>query len=398
MLKLLFLFVSLTVTATLGSPSVHNAFYCYSEDRIRPQIKMFSVYSDYESNRGNNVDPLASSCAPSKFWLINRHGTRLQSRSELQDIFDYSGRIQEGVLRNYDAGRTSLCAVDIEMIRNWTFDPNITLDREQILTETGWNELAGLSRRYQQAFPTLLPSTYSANHYFFRSTSTQRAIESLRAFTVGLFGESGAQQVVFEPIVNPDLLLRPHDFCNDFLEVSDPSDEQEAFAEGPEFQEMLTQVSNKLGFHGSNHLERVEVETLVNLCRFEQIWNVTSNSPWCSAFSVGNHQVLEYYEDLLWYYRFGFGNHGQYRTLYESINCNLFQDLLRFLQSNAPSDQTTKIYSGHTATIQLFLGMFDLYKDEDLLTRHNFAQHVIRLWKMSKLSMKATNMAIIRYE
>ena len=322
---------------------------------------------------------------------------RLQSRSELQNIFEHSERIKSRILQNYEAGRTSLCAFDIELIRNWRFDSNITLEREQILTQTGWDELEGLGRRYQQAFPELLPTTYSRDHFFFRSTTTQRSIESLRAFTVALFGVTGAQQVVPEPINNPDFLLRGHDFCNAFDELREPNIEQEAFEEGPEFQQMLTEVSNKLGFYGSHHLGKVEVETLVNLCRFEQSWNLNSFSPMCSAFSMANHQVLEYHEDLLWYYRFGYG-HPRHRTLIESLNCYLWQDLARFLQTNDPRDQKAKIFSGHTATIQLFLVTMGLYEDSNLLTRYNFAQQIFRLWNMSKLSMKASNLAIIRYE
>lgn len=395
MFKLTLIFFSLAVVGTFGNVSVHNPFYCYAQDRIRQQLGMFSIYSAYETHRGDSVDPSASSCTPSKFWFMNRHGTRLQSRSEIQNIYDHSERVRSGILSSYAAGRSSLCESDVALIRNWTV-PDIPLEREQALTDAGWAELEGLAQRYQRAFPGVLPSTYARNDFYFRSTSTQRAIESLRAFTVGLFGAS--QTVVFEPIVNPDLLLRAHDFCDAFIAVSGTNEEQEAFADGPEYQEMLTQVSNKLGFFGANHLTRVEVETLLNLCRFEQIWDINSTSPFCSAFSIANHQVLEYYEDLHWYYRCGYGNIREHRVLYESVNCNLFQDLLRFLASDDPNDFRAKVYSGHTATIQLLLTTFNMFRDSETLTRHTFAQHVLRQWRMSKISMKASNLAVVRYE
>lgn len=201
-------------------------------------------------------------------------------------------------MSNYNAGRTSLCSADFNLIRNWQFDTNITLDKEQYLTVSGWNELEGLGRRYSQAFPTLLPRNYSRNNFLFRSTYKQRTLASMKAFADGVFGHDGHTQIEFEDIPDEDFLLRPHDLCPLYDDVIANKIEQSAFTNGPEYQQMLTQVSEKLGFHGSRQLREVEVEAIANLCKFEQIWFLDEPSPWCSAFSVTNHMVLEYLEDL----------------------------------------------------------------------------------------------------
>jgi hypothetical protein len=39
-----------------ASVSVHNPFYCYTEDPIRPQIGMFATKSAYETSRGQKID------------------------------------------------------------------------------------------------------------------------------------------------------------------------------------------------------------------------------------------------------------------------------------------------------------------------------------------------------
>ena len=387
----------MSLQMTHGSVFLHNPFYCYSQDPIRPQIGMFATKSTYETNRGRNIDPNVSSCSPSRFWLLSRHGTRLPSSSDLRRIFEYNEDLHRDILRNYDAGRTSLCASDIELIREWRFDPEITLEQEQHLAPAGWNELQGLAQRYQEAFPSILSSNYTPNDYFFRSTYKQRTRNSLNAFSDGLFGVNAHQQVVFEDVPDPDPFLSPHDNCPLYDEATDIRIEQRAFLEGPEYENMLTQVSEKLGFFGSNTLRAVQVDVLATICKFEQIWDTNSTSPMCAAFSIANHQVLEYHEDLDYYYRVGYG-YSEYRTLFENMNCHLMQDMLRFLQSNDPTDHKARVFSSHSSVLQLILVTFGVFEDEVGLTRHNFAQQAFRLWKSSLVAPMATNLAVIRYE
>jgi multiple inositol-polyphosphate phosphatase / 2,3-bisphosphoglycerate 3-phosphatase len=392
-----FLVLCLSVFAVNSSVLKHNPFYCYSQDPIRPQVGMFATKSTYETNRGQNIDPTVSSCSPSKFWLLSRHGTRLPSKTDLGKMFEHNERIHRGILKNYDEGRTSLCASDIELIRSWKFDSNITLDKEQYLTVAGWNELQGLAQRYQAAFPSVLSTNYSTRDYFFRSTHKQRTRASLKAFADGLFGFNGFERVQFEEVPEVDFLLRPHDNCPLYDEVIDTPVEQNAFVDGPEYEQMLSEVSAKLGFLGSKALSAVEVETLASICKYEQIWNINGTSPLCAAFSIANHQVLEYYEDLDYYWRVGYG-YSNFRALFENMNCHLMQDMLNFLESNNPTDHKARIFSTHSTILQLILVTFGAFEDATPLTRHNFAQQTLRLWKSSLVAPMGTNLAVIRYE
>lgn len=387
----------LTYLRSDASISMHNPFYCFSRDPIRPQIAMFATETPYEAVRGQRINSSVSSCEPSGLWMFTRHGSRLPTTAELGKIFEYSERIQKDVLRNYDDEKTSLCASDIELIRNWRFDPNITVERQQYLTESGWDELQGLAERLQEAFPTILPSIYSPTHFYFRPTATQRTFESLRAFADGLFGSNGSEHVRFEEPSNPDKILAPNQNCQLYNDIISVNEEQEAFAEGPEFQEMLTQVSNKLGFFGSHHLRASEVETLMYLCKYEQGWEMESSAPWCSAFSIDNHIVHEYYRDLNYYYRYGYGRF-EYRNLFENFNCHAIQDLLNFLQSNAVDDFKVKVFGGHVLTLQMLMVTFGVLGNDEPLTRHNFAQQAFREWKASLLCPMAGNLAVIRFK
>lgn len=63
MLKLNILFIlSITFSHSHGSVSMHNPFYCFAMDPVRPQNQMFASKVAYEAVRGNGfVNPAISS-------------------------------------------------------------------------------------------------------------------------------------------------------------------------------------------------------------------------------------------------------------------------------------------------------------------------------------------------
>lgn len=386
----------LTVVFVQAGPSVHNPFYCYSEDPIQPQNGWFGIHTSYETNRGQTINANVSTCNPSKFWLLSRHGTRWPNPNELNNIWA-AQRLHDTILSNYAQGKTSLCASDIELIRSWQFDPNITLEYAQYLISAGWSELEGIGRRYQAAFPSLLSSTYSPNDYLFRGIDYQRTQVSLHAFADGLFGTDGHQQVQFEAIENTDHFLRGYSLCPLYNELIATLPERDAFRDGPEYQQMTTEVSAKLGFHGSHVLRNEDVAALSLICKYEQIFNLNATSALCAAFSVANRQVIEYVEDLEFYYRVGPGRR-EYRRLFENLVCFNMQDLIRFLHSNDANDQKAKIYSGLVSLLPMILLNLGAFDADEPLTQHNFAQQTQREWKTGLIVPMAANLAVIRYE
>ena len=140
--------------------------------------------------------------------MYSRHGSRLPSSGDTRRMLDIHERLQAQVSANYDAGRTQLCSQDIENIRNWRINSNISVDRNSELVETGWIELRDIARRFQSAFPTVLPSAYNRSRFIFRGTDRQRTVASLQGFAEGLFGQNSWQTVQFEQKSDPDLLMR----------------------------------------------------------------------------------------------------------------------------------------------------------------------------------------------
>lgn len=171
--------------------------------------------------------------------------------------------------------------------------------------------------------------------------------------------------------------------------------EVNAFQNGPEFRATISQVNEKLGFlSGSDQLSVQQVLTLWQMCKFIKAMNLTIPSAMCPAFSVANNEVLEFREDLSTYYGIGYGIPD--RRLVDNLTCGLFQDLLRFIQSNDSSDETARVYVSTYPVITILAMSLGLFEDELPLSRHSISKD--RLWKTSWISPNGAHMAVVRYE
>lgn len=388
MLKLtIFLLLAAIATVGLADPN-----YCYSTDPIRPQLNRFSERTAYDTIRGT-FNPAASTCTPSKFWFYTRHAARLPGVNDIGRMQDIRTQVNN-IIGARNAGRGTLCQQDFNLINAWQFDTNITVQIEQYLTVAGWNEMKNIAQRYQRAFPTLLPSVYNRGQFTFRNTNRQRTQATLRAFADGIFGYNGFQQVVVEAVPDPDRLLRPHDGCPLYDSVSDNTIQRAAWQNGAQFQAMMNLVNNKLGLTGNQRLSARQTRTLWDICNFEQLWDMSTPAPFCGAFSFADNLILEYFEDLDFYYNSGFGGP---RRLFENLNCPLIQDLLDFLENDTGSERV-RIYGTHSTAFQLFLVTLGVFSNDATLTAANFAQQANREWKSSLISPMATNIAAVRYK
>lgn len=391
------LVISLLIVSTQAGVSVHNPFYCHSEDPIRKWTPLGGTHTPYNPIRGQFINANASTCTPSKIWLLVRHGARNPVIEELPELRRVANQVHSQILVNYNRGRTSLCASDFELLKNWTF-PDIPDEVAGHLIPVGWNDMLELAQRYQATFPTLFPTTYSRRDYFFQSSGNHRRhVESVEAFADGLFGPNGYQQVEINPAPDTDVYMRPWAFCPAFIEM-DVISEHNAFLEGPEYQETIVQVSAKLGLHHSNVLRTLDFNQLVFYCKYEQVLKMdyTEPSPFCAAFSVGNAQVIEYAHDIEWQDRLGSGL-PQHRHLKENLMCFTLQDMLRFINSTDENDHKVRMFVGHASQF-IYLLAFGAYDHDPPLTRHNFAQQTERAWKTSYSFGMSTNLAIIKYE
>lgn len=84
----------------------------------------------------------------------------------------------------YEKGDCSLCAQDIENLRNWPINKDL-FDKPFQLTKEGFLESEGIGRRLKQAFPKLLEKLES-NEYLFRPAPGPWMAESVNGFVQGI--------------------------------------------------------------------------------------------------------------------------------------------------------------------------------------------------------------------
>ncbi len=377
----------------------NDSKYCYSSDCTHLQLKMFSTNTPYDSVRGSAFNP--SSCTPKRFWFLSRHGSRYPSVADRDPLFTTTDPTPSNINANYELGKTTLCEFDAKNIKEWHLDPiMLRTDASADLAATGREELKSVARRYQRKFPGLLPKTYSHSNYFFRNSPVPRTRQTAEAFAEGLFGARGYQIVNYTMGSSPDLMMYSFAYCPAWKKIvmrgsSSQASEFQAFADGPKFQEMLTQVSNKLGFIGSKRLTDSQIITLMTHCQYEAIVNRNRSSPFCSVFSYANVQVFEYYKDLQFYYVCGYGL-PEFRALFKNMNCYLVKDMLNYLQ--ATDNQKARLSFGHDFTMQFFMVAMGLFEDTVPLTAQNFEQQSLRKWRTSFISPMGANLAVVRYE
>lgn len=128
------------------------------------------------------------------------------------------------------------------------------------------------------------------------------------------------------------------------------------------------------------------------LCRFEQAADLTRPAPWCSVFSYDDAAVLEYGEDLGYYYEAGYGF-----AMNKNILCEAVQNLLLFLKNDG-DEAPARILITHSTVMQLMMVSLGLHEDTTPLKSSNFAQQQDRNWRTSQQTPFASNLAVVRYE
>lgn len=290
-----------------------------------------------------------------------------------------------------------MCRQDFGLLRNWTRDPNITVEIESTNTEAGWHSMNSIGRRYQERFPTLLESTYSQERFLFRHVNTQRGLASIIAFAGGIFGDQGWLDIVFEPIPEVDSFLAPIQVCPLFTQTVAAQPEQVAFVNGPEITQMMEQINRKIGLRGSRQLSFEQVLLIWEWCRYETgSTHGEASAAWCVPFSIAHNEILEYYRDIGYSHFTGYGVQPQ--RLIENLDCHLIQDMLDLMQSDNEDEQTVKIYSSFSQVVQAFLVSLGAFRDDRPLNQHNFAQQAYRHWRSSVLTPNAANLAIVRFK
>ncbi|XP_035436952.2 multiple inositol polyphosphate phosphatase 1 [Spodoptera frugiperda] len=327
-------------------------------------------------------------CKDTKIWMVIRHGTRLPSRKDLNAVSKLVDLKYE-VLWQHEYGKGQLTNEQFNSLQDWRL--NIDPDQDSYLTLEGQDEMILMAERMQKRFPNAIKQKYSNKTFLFRYTATQRAQQSARYFTNGLFEKKDAQDIIFAPATRVDPVLRFYKHCDRWLSQvkknPDTYNETRLFGHSRLMNDTLESVSKRLGLSRVLRLETVEL--MYKFCGYETSWDKHHISPWCYAFDEDSMQVFEYYHDLKTYWLDGYGHELTYRQACMSIK-NMFEFF-----DKRDGYQSIFMFS-HSGTILKILTHLKLYQPSSPLRGDAIVKD--RPWKLSEIDCFAANLAFVLFK
>jgi len=143
-------------------------------------------------------------------------------------------------------------------------------------------------------------------------------------------------------------------------------------------------------------------------------------SVWCAAFEKEDLKVMEYYEELSYWYR-----NGYFYEINTQFACPLMENLVESFEGeslelqdykdddsagNMTTDNATvaaaapwsppkaTLYFSHSTAILPFLSLLGLNKDEYVLTASNYEEAKSRKYRVSKMDSFAANIGFLMME
>uniref|UniRef100_A0A8D8Y336 Multiple inositol polyphosphate phosphatase 1 n=1 Tax=Cacopsylla melanoneura TaxID=428564 RepID=A0A8D8Y336_9HEMI len=391
------LLVLLPVVLTQSTPEEYT---CYAEDEYPYLFFSSKTAYQYIYDKKPQVIP---HCKPVQIWMLARHGTRYPRKKEIQKMKDLL-TLRAQVLKNFERRDVEkrFCEKDLTNLNKWNY--NLTDDLDNQLTFQGHDDLLFLAKRMRSKFPILNDAAGFSpeqiqNHFQLRYTNTPRTKDSAEAFVEGLFG---GRQVNMPPPIENDPLIKSYGNCSTWEhEVDSETNKREVtlFEEGPLMKGVISSISQRLGFNYNLSLDKIDL--MYEMCRYEKAWHLQTLPAWCAAFSKRELKVLEYYNDLNYYYKAGYGN-----TLNQKLACPLVKDMFdKFSKTATLRDPTLtdigalgSFYFSHTTMILLLLTRLDIAHDKVPLDHDNFATQNKRLWRTSLIDPFAANLAAVFYK
>ncbi|XP_050524904.1 multiple inositol polyphosphate phosphatase 1-like [Daktulosphaira vitifoliae] len=363
---------------------VHQTFQtetCYQ--RNQKPYSFFGSKTSYSFVSGTDLNT-PSDCHAVQIWMMSRHGTRYPSKEMIMEF-----KTKLNLLKSNISSLSPMCWEDINAIRNWNV--NLSSLNHYSLHDQGVKELKTLALKLKQLFPQIFNTSYKDSKFKFLSTSKPRALASATVFYQSLFNE------------NPKMDL-PTSKSDDRINLSkckaiDDDDNMESeeevkkFEKGPLVQSVISRVSKKMGLN--QNIMYGDVKLMFESCKYEKAWSPDSHPPWCALFSTNDLEILEYLEDLKYYYKNGYGN-----SVALHLGCPIVKDLLENFKNNTQKQigPLGIFYFGHTPNILSIVTQLRIAKDDSPLLSTNFDHMKNRRWKISYINPFASNIIAVFYK
>ncbi|XP_028170811.1 multiple inositol polyphosphate phosphatase 1-like isoform X3 [Ostrinia furnacalis] len=328
-------------------------------------------------------------CKDSKIWMMIRHGTRLPSAKDILGMNSTLRDLKYEILLMHKKGKGELNPEQLKLIEDWS--KHIDVEQEKFLAREGQDEMILLAERMHKRFPNAIKNKYNNKTFMFRYTATQRAQQSARYFTIGLFDKKESQGVIFSPANKVDPELRFYKHCDKWQKQvkknPDTYVEQKLYGTSAEMNKTIAAVSKKLGL--DKVLSLGTVNLMYKICGFETSWNKHHLSPWCSAFDQESAEVMEYYHDLKHYWMDGYGHDLTYRQACMAIK-TMFDNF------SHKKDPHAIFLFAHSGTLLKILTHMHLYKPETPLRGDAIDRK--RPWRATNIDCFASNLAFVLYK
>ncbi|XP_075158302.1 multiple inositol polyphosphate phosphatase 2 [Haematobia irritans] len=347
-----------------------------------------STKTPYRTIANFNDQPLVmKGCRPIRLWAIIRHGTRNPSKKVIKQAKTKLMAIKEELITKRDS---DLCPEFLQRLNFWQF--NVTSEEEKFLVAEGEDELIELAERMQKRFPQLLPEDYDPNMFYFKYTATQRTLKSAQSFATGLFGRHKIGEIVYPEALHKDPVLRFYKLCSRWQSDVDDNpqtfDNVRKFLQSEQMLDAIKQLQNKTKL---SHLDANTIRLIYTICGFETAWQRRKEpSVWCQLFDRHTMKILEFAEDLEYYWNDGYGYELTHR-----IACPAIENMFKHIDPQSSLPNST-FYFTHSGTLLKLLAHLGLYNDQKPLTYQDFDKQ--RKWRTSVIDAFASNVAFVLYE
>ena len=327
------------------------------------------------------------SCSPAHLWTVVRHGTRYPSKKAIRLMLEDIPRLRDRILAQKSG---SLCDEDRALLDDWSLE--VDLDQSKNLHVKGDSEMILLGERWLFRLPELL-SHYDEARYTLRSTDTERSQRSGNGFITGLWTRVMVPRVSWHVIRDEhDPLIRFYKLCDawiaDVKKNPAANIEREKFERSDVMMEVERSVSSYLGAD----LSLEDLDMMYLMCNFDTAWTPSKTSPWCRVFSDQELRVMEYREDLEYFWIDGPGH-----DINSDQACVLVKDMVDTFTSIAEGkgERHGSFYFTHSGTILKLLAFLEVFEDSEPLKSDNFHKMTNRKWRTSEIGPFGANIAFV---
>jgi len=333
-------------------------------------------------------------CKAVHLWTVVRHGTRYPSKQAIKLMNEDLGQLKDVILHAVQEGRSSLCDEDVEELKKWKVD--VTTDQAKMLHPEGEKEMVLLGERWLNRLDELLTS-YNKDMFRLRSTNTQRSQQSGHSFTTGLWTRLVSRKVEWEQVEMPhDSVIRFYKLCNKWKSQvkkhPDSLKERRLFEESQEMDNLRLNITTFLGLNTTSPLTMSDLDMMYVMCNFDLAWQPSRHSIWCYMFSTLGLRMMEYREDLEYFWVDGPGYQvtGQQACVLAKDMVDTFKNISKGLVSRKGS-----FYFTHSGTILKLLTFLKIAQDDNSLRSDNFIEMEGRKWRTSHLGPFGANIAFV---